>query len=90
VHEQLVEHAPLLRNRARREREDTRLSRSASPAAQNGLPPHGAVAFSFLAARLGTYRIVCLVSTQEQAGMWDVFEVSRDRLPAVVLLRRLP
>jgi hypothetical protein len=63
---------------------------AASPGSQNGLPPRGAVAFSFLAAKLGTYRIVCLVPGHEQAGMWDVFKVARDRLPAVVLLRRLP
>jgi Sulfocyanin (SoxE) domain len=63
---------------------------AASPASQNGLPPRGAVAFSFLASRLGTYRIACLVPAHEQAGMWDVFEVARARLPAVVLLRRLP
>jgi len=49
---------------------------AASPAAQNGLPPRHAVAFSFLAARPGTYRIVCLVPGHEQAGMWDVLEVA--------------
>lgn len=61
-----------------------------SPAAQDGLPPRSAVAFSFFAARLGTYRIACLVPAHEQAGMWDVLDVTRDRLPAVLLLRRLP
>ena len=61
-----------------------------SPGAQIGLSPGQAVTFSFLAARLGTYRIACLVPAHEQAGMWDVLEVVRDRLPAVVLLRRLP
>ena len=90
LHEQLVEHAPLVRNRARREREKTRVLGAESPAAQNGLPPRNAVAFSFLATRLGTYRIACLVPAHEQAGMWDVLDVTRDRLPAVILLRRLP
>jgi hypothetical protein len=55
-----------------------------------GLPPRRETVFSFLAAKVGTYRIACLVSTHEQAGMWDVLEVRRARAPAVVLLRRLP
>ena len=61
---------------------------AASPGSQYGLPPHHAASFSFLATRDGTYRIVCLVPAHEQAGMWDVFDVTHDRLPAVVLLRR--
>lgn len=61
---------------------------AASPDSQYGLPPHTASAFSFLATRAGTYRIVCLVPAHEQAGMWDVLDVTRGRLPAVVLLRR--
>jgi FtsP/CotA-like multicopper oxidase with cupredoxin domain len=63
---------------------------AASPGSQYGLPPGHAAAFSFVATRAGTYRIVCLVPAHEQAGMWDVLDVTRDRSPAVVLLRRLP
>lgn len=63
---------------------------AASRGSQHGLPPRHAAAFSFLATKAGTYRIVCLVSAHEQAGMWDVLDVTHDRLPAVVLLRRLP
>jgi Sulfocyanin (SoxE) domain len=63
---------------------------AASPGPQYGLPPRHSAAFSFLAARAGTYRIVCLVPGHEQEGMWDVLDVTHDRLPAVVLLRRLP
>jgi hypothetical protein len=63
-------------------------SGAASPGSQYGLPPRHSAAFSFLAARDGTYRIVCLVPAHEQAGMWDVLDVTHDRLPAVVLLRR--
>jgi hypothetical protein len=61
---------------------------AASPGSQYGLPPRHAAAFSFVATRAGTYRIVCLVPAHEQAGMWDVFDVTHDRRPAVVLLRR--
>lgn len=63
---------------------------AASPAPQLGLPPGRTAVFSFRAARAGTYRIVCLVATHEQAGMWDVLDVTRARRPAVVLLRRMP
>jgi FtsP/CotA-like multicopper oxidase with cupredoxin domain len=63
---------------------------ASSPAAHSGLAPRQTVAFSFLAARLGTYRIACLVLGHEQAGMWDVLDVTRDRIPAVSFLRRLP
>jgi plastocyanin len=61
---------------------------AASPGSQDGLPPRHAAAFSFVATRAGTYRIVCLVPAHEQAGMWDVLDVTHNRLPAVVLLRR--
>src|SRR5712691_10169109 len=61
---------------------------SATP--QAGLPPRHSVAFSFAAARVGSYRIACLVPGHELAGMWDAFDVAHRRLPAVVLLRRLP
>ncbi len=60
---------------------------AASPGAQYGLPPKHKAAFSFLATRVGTYRIVCLVPAHEQEGMWDVLDVTHDRTPAVVLLR---
>jgi hypothetical protein len=60
---------------------------AASPGLQYGLPPRHTAAFSFLATRVGTYRIVCLVPDHEQEGMWDVLDVTHDRLPAVVLLR---
>ena len=63
---------------------------AASPGSQDGLPPRHTADFSFLATRAGSYRIVCLVSAHEQAGMWDVLDVTSDRLPAVVLLRRPP
>jgi hypothetical protein len=61
---------------------------AASPDPHDGLPPHHQAVFSFRAARTGTYRIVCLVPGHEQAGMWDVLDVTRDRVPAAVLLRK--
>jgi Sulfocyanin (SoxE) domain len=62
---------------------------AASRSAQVGLAPRHTAAFSFLASRLGSYRIACLVPAHEQSGMWDVLDVIRDRRPAVILLRRL-
>jgi FtsP/CotA-like multicopper oxidase with cupredoxin domain len=61
---------------------------AASAAPQVGLTPGQTALFSFRAAKAGTYRIACLVPAHEQAGMWDVLDVTRARLPAVVLLRR--
>ena len=55
-----------------------------------GLPPRRQAAISFLATRTGTYRIACLVPAHEQAGMWDVLDVTHDRAPAVSLLRGSP
>lgn len=61
---------------------------AASPRPQDGLPPHRTAAFSFLATQAGSYRIVCLVPAHEQTGMWDVLDVTHDRFPAAILLRR--
>jgi len=63
---------------------------AASPGPQYGLAPRHKAAFSFLPTKIGTYRIVCLVPGHEQEGMWDVLDVTHDRTPTVVLLRRLP
>ena len=52
---------------------------------------HGrSASFSFTVGGPGVYRIASLVPDQERAGMWDVLEVKRARLPTVVLLRRAP
>jgi len=61
---------------------------AATPAPQAGLPSHHSAVFSFVPTRVGSYRIACLVPGHELAGMWDVLDVSRRRLPAVILLRR--
>ncbi len=61
---------------------------ASSPDAQVGVLPGHTATFSFSASKEGSYRIACLVSGHEQAGMWDAFDVTHGRLPAVVLLRR--
>ena len=60
---------------------------AASPIPQAGLPPHHSAVFSFVPTRVGTYRIADLVPGHELAAMWDVLDVSRRRLPGVLLLR---
>jgi hypothetical protein len=55
---------------------------------RDGLPPGGSATFSFVAAKTGTYRIACPVPGHEQAGMWDVLDVTKSRAPHVVSLRR--
>ncbi len=44
-------------------------------------------AFSFVASRVGTYRIACLVTAHELDGMWDWFDVTRGGTPKVRLSR---
>jgi FtsP/CotA-like multicopper oxidase with cupredoxin domain len=61
----------------------------ASSHATVGLPPHGSTSFSFTASRTGSFRIACLVPNHETAGMWDVLDITRARLPRAVLLRQL-
>jgi hypothetical protein len=61
---------------------------AASPGSQDGLPPGRSAGFSFSATRVGTYRIACVVPGHEQAGMWDVLDVTQDQRPTVILLRR--
>lgn len=61
---------------------------SVSRNAQVGVPPHRSTTFSFVAARVGSFRIACLVPGHEVAGMWDVLDVGRRALPAVTLLRQ--
>jgi hypothetical protein len=55
---------------------------------EQGLAPGQAGTFAFVASRVGVYRLASLVPDQEQAGMWDVFEVTRSGKPSVRQLRR--
>jgi hypothetical protein len=63
---------------------------ASSPQPMTGIPPGASARFSFTASRRGVYRLASLVPGQERAGLWDVLEVRRTRVPAVVLLRRAP
>src|SRR5439155_10450583 len=63
---------------------------ASSPDPSGGLAHGRSASFSFTAAGPGVYRIASLVPEQERAGMWDVLEIKRARLPTVVLLRRTP
>jgi hypothetical protein len=60
---------------------------AATPDPQTGLAPGRSARFSFVATRLGAYRIACLVPTHELMGMWDGFEISSTRHPSVTQVR---
>jgi hypothetical protein len=47
------------------------------------LPPGSTTKFSFVASRVGTYRIACLVAGHEEARMYDVLEVTRGGTPRI-------
>ena len=49
-----------------------------------GLEPGARAAFSFVAARTGSFRLACLVPGHEDARMWDVLEVVRGGKPSIV------
>jgi len=54
-----------------------------SGAATQELSPGSKATFSFVARRVGTFRIACLVPGHEQARMWDVLDVTRGGKPSV-------
>jgi uncharacterized cupredoxin-like copper-binding protein len=56
---------------------------ASTPEPQGGVAPGASTSFSFVAARVGTYRIACLVSGHEIDGMWDWFNVTRSGLPSL-------
>ena len=60
---------------------------AASPRPSAGFAAGKSTTFSFTADELGTYRLACLVDQHEQAGEWDVLEVTVARRPSVRLLR---
>lgn len=67
-------------------------SRAAFPGARRphppgGLAPGATATFSFIARRLGSYRLAGLVGRSEPAGMWVVLDVVRSRRPHAVRLR---
>jgi hypothetical protein len=48
-----------------------------------GLGQGRSARFSFRAARVGAYRLACLVPGHEEARMWDVLEVVRRGRPSI-------
>ncbi len=48
-----------------------------------GLSPGNKATFSFVARRVGSFRIACLVPGHEQARMWDVLEVTAGGRPSI-------
>ena len=66
------------------------LARASSPDPLQGLAPGQAASFSFFTKEPAVYRIASLVPGQQQSGMWDVLEITRSRMPRVILLRPVP
>jgi hypothetical protein len=56
---------------------------ASSPTPVDGLLPGVATTFSFVADKVGTYRIACLVSGHEFDGMWDWLFVTPGGSPHV-------
>jgi Sulfocyanin (SoxE) domain len=56
----------------------------------HGLAHGPSASFSFFTKEPAVYRIASLVPGQQQSGMWDVREITRSRLPRVILLRPVP
>jgi uncharacterized cupredoxin-like copper-binding protein len=56
---------------------------ASTPDPVNGLDLGVSASFRFVATRVGTYRIACLVIGHESDGMWDWFDVTPGGLPSV-------
>lgn len=56
-----------------------------SPQPTHGLSDGQTATFSFVASRVGVYRIACLVTAHELDGMWDWFDVVASGRPSVVV-----
>jgi len=56
---------------------------ASTPEPKGGVQPGLSTSFSFVAARVGTYRIACLVSGHEIDGMWDWLTVTRAGRPSL-------
>jgi hypothetical protein len=56
---------------------------AATPQPLVGLSPGAKAVFSFVASRVGTFRLASLVPGQEQARMYAVLDVTRGGLPAI-------
>jgi len=56
---------------------------ASSPRPLSGLSPGSRATFSFVASRVGNYRIASLVAGQEQARMYAVLQVTRAGRPSI-------
>jgi hypothetical protein len=56
---------------------------AATPQPLVGLSPGAKASFSFVASRVGTFRLASLVPGQEQARMYAVLDVTHGGLPAI-------
>jgi hypothetical protein len=56
---------------------------AATPSPTLGVSPGKTARFTFIATRVGTFRIACLVPGHEQARMWDVLDVVRGGVPSI-------
>lgn len=56
---------------------------AATPQPLVGLSPGARASFSFVASRIGTFRLASLVPGQEQARMYAVLDVTHGGLPAI-------
>jgi hypothetical protein len=57
--------------------------RASVPTPLAGLRRGQTASFSFVAARLGAYRLACLVPGHEEARMWDLLDVVRGGAPSI-------
>jgi hypothetical protein len=60
---------------------------AASPQPLTGLSPGAKASFTFVANRVGTFRLASLVPGQEQARMYDVLDVTRGGRPGITARR---
>jgi hypothetical protein len=56
---------------------------ASSPQPVEGLFPGRTATFSFVASKVGSYRLACLVPGHEEARMWDVLSVVRAGKPSI-------
>jgi Sulfocyanin (SoxE) domain len=56
---------------------------ASSPHPTYGLEPGKSATFAFVASRVGSFRLACLVPGHEEARMWDVLEITRGGKPSI-------
>lgn len=56
---------------------------ASTPDPRDGTQPNGQAHFTFIASKVGHYRIACLVIGHEDAGMWATFTVTASGTPSI-------